>query len=79
MSKEKFMYKCFMCGGDYQYGPHKYEGQWIRQYNISVCNICYKANWDGWAPEYETKLIEHLRKEGIPIPERNEEGWLPRD
>jgi hypothetical protein len=80
LRKNKFMYQCFMCGEEYQFGPHRYEGKNIPRYNIGVCNICYEANWDGWAPpEYENKLIAHLKKEGIPIPERNEKGWLPRD
>lgn len=79
MAEDKFMYKCFMCGSDFQFGPHRYKGKEIHKYNISVCNICYDMNWDGWAPEYTEKLVEHLKKEGLPIPERNPEGWLPRD
>jgi hypothetical protein len=79
MSKEKFMCQCFICGGDFQFGPHRYEGRKIPRYNINVCNNCYEANWDGWAPHYEKKLVAHLRKEDLPIPERNAEGWLPRD
>jgi len=68
-----------MCGGEYQFGPHKYEGRSIPRYKVKVCDICYNANWDGWAPEYENKLIAHLKKVGLPIPERNEKRWLPRD
>jgi hypothetical protein len=79
MPKEKFMYQCFMCGREYQYGPHKYEGREISRYKINVCNVCYDANRDGWSPEYQEKLIAHLKKEGIGIPARNREGWLPRE
>ena len=79
MAKEKFMNQCFMCGRDFQFGPHIYRGKGIPRYNISVCDTCYEGNWDGWAPECEKKLVEHLEKDGLPIPERNEKGWLPRD
>jgi len=79
MERDKFMYQCFICGGEFQFGPHKYKGKNIPRYKISVCDVCYNANWDGWAPEYENKLIEHLKKENLPIPERNEKGWFPRD
>ena len=75
----KFLYKCFMCGEEYQFGPHIYRGQYIPRYQIGVCNNCYKTNWDGWAPEYEDKLIKHLKSKKLPIPKRNQKGWIPRD
>jgi len=79
MSEDKFMLQCFMCRKEFQFSPHIYAGRHIPAYNITVCDTCYKSNWDGWAPHYERKLIEHLKKENLPIPERNEKGWLPRD
>lgn len=79
MSKPKVILRCFMCDSEYQMGPHRYDGKYIPRYKINVCKICYGGNWDGWAPHYEDKLIEHLKKESIPIPEKNEKGWFPRD
>ena len=79
MSENKFMLQCFMCGKEFQFSPHRYAGTHIPAYNITVCRICYEMNWDGWHPKYTDKLIEHLKKEGLPIPERNENRWLPRD
>lgn len=68
-----------MCGNEYQYGPHRYDGHYISKYKISVCSICYAGNWDGWNSHYEEKLIVHLHKNKLPIPERNAKGWFPRD
>jgi hypothetical protein len=79
MSKEKSMCQCFMCDRDFQWGPHIYEGRRIPKYDIDVCNTCYQANWDGWAPHLEKKLIRYLKEKGLPIPERNAKGWLPRE
>jgi len=79
MSEDKIMYQCFFCNSKYQMGPHLYDGKYISRYKIGVCMNCYRGNWDGWAPHYETKLIAHLHDKGLPIPERNEKGWLPRD
>ncbi len=79
MSEHKIMDTCFMCGSPFQMGPHLYEGEFIRHYQVSICSTCYKGNWDGWAPHYEHRLVAHLKKNGLPIPERNAKGWLPRD
>lgn len=78
MSGPKFMETCFTCGTKFQMGPHAYDGKYVRTYQISVCRACWKGNWDGWAPHYEERLIAHLKEKGLPIPERNEKGWLPR-
>ncbi|MCL1127986.1 hypothetical protein [Shewanella surugensis] len=79
MSNEKFMYNCFLCRDSFQFGPGLYDGKTIPLYGgITVCMGCYKWNWDGWNPEHEDKLISHLNEKGLPIPERNEKGWLPR-
>lgn len=63
-----------------KWGPHLYEGLYIPRYGITVCRkYCYEGNWDGWAPHHEEKIIATLREKKLPIPERNEKGWLPRD
>ena len=74
-----FMLFCFCCNTKFQFGQHIYDGRWIAKYGIAVCSVCYQSNWDGWAPLYESRLISHLYEEGLPVPERNEKGWLPRD
>lgn len=59
-------------------GPHFYDGSYIKRYQIQVCGTCWSGNYDGWQPDCERRLILHLEKEGVPIPDRNEKGLLPR-
>jgi len=79
MHDQKFMFTCQLCGASYQMGRHKYDGKQIPKYNLGVCRMCYEGNWDGWSPQYEQKIIAHLKENNLPIPERNENGLLPRD
>ena len=76
--RKPMMMRCFTCGDEFQFGPNIYAGTHIRAYNITVCRTCYSANWDGWAPSYEPKILKHLEEKGLPTPERNSKGWLPR-
>ena len=79
MKNGKFIYQCDLCGSEYQFGPHKYDGKYIRRYELNVCKSCYDGNWEGWGPHCEERLIAHLKQKNIPIPEKNAKGWLPRD
>lgn len=72
-------YRCEVCGQEFQYGPHVYNGKFIPTYQIMVCSGCYAGNWDGWAPQFEAAVTRKLTEEGLPIPARNPKGWLPRD
>lgn len=74
-----FMMRCFNCNSEFQFGPHRYDGTHIQGYGITVCQTCYRANWDGWAPIWEPKIVKHLQDKGVPIPSRNSGGWLPRE
>ena len=79
MEDKKFMFTCQLCGGQYQMGRHKYEGKQIPRYQLGVCKMCYEGNWDGWASQFEEKILAHLKEKKLPIPERNENGLLPRN
>jgi hypothetical protein len=74
----RIMETCAMCGSSFQFGPHIYDGKFIAAYQISVCRSCFESNWDGWAPHYEARLEAHLKAKGIPLPNRNAEGFYPR-
>jgi hypothetical protein len=77
---EKFMFKCDICSGAYQHGPHRYEGHALRLYGrIFCCPACWESNWDGWAPRLEPVLLAHLARQGLAAPQRNNKGLLPRD
>lgn len=73
------MRRCDLCNKEFQFGPHMYDGKHIPRYQITVCMSCWNGNWDGWAPDLEARLISHLKNKGLPIPERNAKGWLPRE
>jgi hypothetical protein len=75
----KVNYSCETCGQQVRFGPNVYEGKYIPRYQIMVCSGCYAANWDGWAPQFETAVTRKLLEQGQPIPARNAKGWLPRD
>lgn len=70
---------CATCGRGFRYGPNRYDGKYIPTYKITVCSVCYQANWDGWAPQFEAAVTCKLREQGLPLPARNAKGWLPRD
>lgn len=76
---EKFMRTCDVCGSTFQYGRHLYAGRWLTLYQLLGCDDCLRGNHDGWGPVDEPKILEHLRQKGLPVPARNEKGWLPID
>ena len=80
MQEKRFLFKCDVCDQLYQHGPHRYEGHKLSSYgdDIFACNSCWRANHDGWAPHYEAVLLGHLYRHGLPVPQRNEKGLLPR-
>jgi hypothetical protein len=79
MEAHKVMLHCDLCNKEFQFGPHKFDGKHIPRYQITVCKPCWDGNWDGWAPHLEKRLISHIEKNGLPVPERNSKGWLPRE
>ncbi len=79
MQEERFMFACDLCGSQYQHGPHRYEGHKLQRYGMMVCDSCWESNWDGWAPHYESRIIESAESKGLQLPPRNENGLLPRE
>ena len=79
MANQKFMFNCDLCGSQYQHGPHRYEGHNLKRYEMMVCDTCWQSNWDGWAPQYENRIIEHTKSKGMTLPSRNDNGLLPRE
>jgi DNA-directed RNA polymerase subunit RPC12/RpoP len=79
MNEQKIMYKCGICGSEFQFGAHAYNGKSIARYKLMVCKNCWNVNWDGWNDEAEEKILTHLNENNIPIPKRNENGRLPRE
>jgi hypothetical protein len=80
MSQDKIMFDCDICGSPYQHGPHRYEGHKLHRYGgIMACDKCWRGNRDGWNSNLEPILLGHVQRLGMPIPERNENGLLPRE
>ncbi len=79
MSPDKFIFACDVCGNQHQFGPHRYDLRKNQTYDIMVCEICHKSNWDGWARHLESRVTRRLIEQGLPIPSRNEKGLLPRE
>ncbi|MCH7501095.1 MAG: hypothetical protein IH886_14010 [Nitrospinae bacterium] len=50
-------------------------GKYIQHYEMTLCNSCFKRNWDGFTPGLEAQFIAHMKSKGIALPERNDEGW----
>ena len=49
--------RCAVCGREYQWEPHRYDGEYIPRYQLNACSPCYMGNWDGWNPHFESKLV----------------------
>ena len=79
MKPKPFYCTCELCGSTFQFGPGRYDGKHIAAYNLTVCQGSYVGNWDGWAPHYESKILDHLKAKGLPVPKRNSQDLLPRD
>ncbi|HTE02732.1 MAG TPA: hypothetical protein VK739_01195, partial [bacterium] len=73
---EQIWHECGLCGGRFQYGPHRYEGHFITRYKLVACDRCWHGNADGWGPAAELKVLAHLKRNWIAVPERNEKGLL---
>ena len=79
MDNENHYINCDICRKRVQSGPGRYEYRVSQLYKITVCDSCWKVNWDGWRICDEPKLLEKLKEHGLPIPARNSKGLLPRD
>lgn len=78
MNDGRVMYPCFCCERQVQFGPGSY-GKVAKLYgNLPVCTTCWSANWDGWSPSVESKLLAALAERELPTPARNENNLLPR-
>ena len=54
------------------------DGHRVPQYDITVCEACWAAALHGWPRRFEAQLFEALTRAGLLIPDRNDDGLLPR-
>ena len=71
--------ECQLCGAKVRYGFGRYDLRKAEGYNLWVCNSCWTTNENGWHPMHEAFLLEHLGKQGLPVPQRNQNELLPRE
>lgn len=71
-------YRCDLCRNPIVDEPHRHEWHMLSHYQMMLCPICYKGNWDGIGPAFEPIFEKHLLDRGISLPSRNAKGWYPR-
>lgn len=79
MSTDRYQEKCKICDRHFDFGPHAYCGKYLPRYKMTVCHSCLGAHRDGWSPEAEIRIVEHLVRSELTVPERNAAGWLPTE
>jgi len=79
MTQNNTLIKCPRCLKEFQIGPPRNDGITIPRYQITVCRSCYDSNWDGWDDEFEKYLIDHLKLNNLPLPQKNANERLPRN
>lgn len=77
MDETEIKERCFFCNRLFHFGNHKYYGEYVAKYKLSICSSCKSSNHDGLNPSYNKKFEDHLKTNNIPIPERNAKGWYP--
>ena len=75
MEQFKNTYECPTCNRKFQFGPERYEGRFIRDWNLTLCGICSGGQDKEFPPIHEERLIEILRERGIK-PLRNRSGFI---
>jgi|1185.fasta_scaffold195262_3 hypothetical protein len=77
-AKEPIVRLCDACGSKFRYGPDRYDGRWLRGFQMLICMSCFNGNLDGWNVASEPRVRAHLASKGIAVPGRNDKGLLPR-
>lgn len=71
------MRRCNLCGNPHQMGPDRYDGEFLSHYQMQICLWCLRSYPNGVPRAFEQRLIAHLEKRGIALPERNRKGLYP--
>jgi hypothetical protein len=59
--KHAIFYPCFLCNQPFQFGPHPYNGQPVRAWDVMLCDRCLRANHDGIVLDEHPRLAALLR------------------
>ena len=78
-NNERYMCECPLCLARFRYGNQIYQGQYLKGYQLRVCDTCYCLNEDGWSKNHNPFLLERCREIGVEPPPLDVNGFLPRD
>ena len=53
------------------------EATFLEWYKMPICNSCFSGNHDGFAGQSARRVTNHLTRHGIPLPNKNSNGWIP--
>lgn len=65
MPFSKVTYPCFFCSKEFLFGPDEYEGQFIAQWDLFLCDTCVADSTDGVSARYQDRLQHHLDALGV--------------
>jgi len=83
MMSDQKTYCCFFCQEAFEYKQHHldapqfYPVRKIDAYHVDICRNCATDQLDGVDARHEYRLVQKLKRRGLPVPERNEDGLLP--
>ena len=69
--------ECDLCGTEVKFGQHLYEGKHLSHYNLFVGDCCLVGSPGEIAPYLEKAFEDHLEKNNIALPDRNNNDCYP--
>jgi hypothetical protein len=71
----KTLCECFLCSNEFQFGPHIYNGHRIPRWDVLLCSMCIKTNWEGVVPATRPHLVPYLKSRQLSV-KLNARGWI---
>ncbi len=70
---------CDLCGKTFEHTPGRelIPVEKFHLFDMGICRYCSSGNEDGWSPNAEKEIINHLNKNELPVPDKNKKGYLP--
>lgn len=50
MTEPTHTIECFLCKQSFEFGPHRFDGRRLREWDAMVCGACYRNRHDGIVP-----------------------------
>ena len=75
-SKIKTVATCDLCGNEFQFGNHIYDGKRSAYYEIMICKICAPEIQSAIPNQYTNAVIEFAKSRGLTSFPRKRSGEL---